>query len=114
MLAAALAAEGNPDARTADLRSPDGVVVAQAVLVPDGTGYLWSDGLPATESDRTYQLWAMVGTELISAGVLGPDPGLIPFHVTGDIAALAITEEVAGGVVASANDPVAAGPITET
>ena len=91
----------------------DGVVLARAVLVPDGTGYLWSGGLPLTDPDRTYQLWAIVGTEAISAGVLGPNPSVAPFRITGDVTALAITEEVAGGVVASENQPVASGAVVE-
>lgn len=113
VLAAALAAQGNPDARQAELRSADGVVLARAVLIPDGTGYLWSDGLPRTDPDRTYQLWAIVGTERISAGVLGPNPNVAPFRIAGDVVGLAITEEVAGGVVASENQPVASGLIVQ-
>ena len=113
VLSAALAASGNPDARHAELRSANGIVLARAVLVPDGTGYLWSDGLPRTDGARTYQLWAIVGTERISAGVLGPNPGVAPFRIAGDVVGLAITEEVAGGVVASQNQPVASGLIVE-
>ena len=111
ILAAALAAHGNPDARSAELRSANGVLLARATLGPDGTGYLWSDGLPRTGPDRTYQLWAIVGTETISIGVLGPSPSVAPFRIAGDVIGLAITEEVAGGVVASENQPVASGLI---
>ena len=111
VLAAALAAHGNPEARRADLLSKDGVVLARAVLVPDGTGYLWSDALAPTRTDRTYQLWAVVGTERISAGVLGAHPDVVPFRFAGDVLGLAITEEVAAGVVASVNQPVASGLI---
>ena len=113
VLAAALAAHGNSDARQAELRSANGLVLARAVLVPDGTGYLSSDGLPRTAADRTYQLWAIVGTERISAGVLGPSPSVAPFRFAGDVVGLAITEEVAGGVVASENQPVASGVIVD-
>lgn len=113
VLAAALAAHGSSDARQADLRSADGAVLAHAVLVPDGTGYLWSDGLPRTAADHTYQLWAIIGTERISAGVLGPSPSVAPFRFAGDVVGLAITEEVAGGVVASQNQPVASGLIVD-
>lgn len=113
VLAAALAAHGDPDARRAELLSADGVVLAHAVLVPDGTGYLWSDGLSRTDPGRTYQLWAIVGTERISAGVLGPNPDVAPFRIAGEVIGLAITEEVAGGVVASENQPVASGLIVE-
>lgn len=113
VLAAALAAHANPNARQAELRSADGVVLAHAVLAPDGTGYLWSDGLPRTDPDRAYQLWAVVGSERISAGVLGPSPEISSFRMAGEVIALAITEEVAGGVVASESQPVATGLIVE-
>jgi hypothetical protein len=111
VVAAAIAAEQNPAARRVELRSADGVVLARAVLTPDGTGYLWSDGLPRLDAARTYQLWAIVGTEKISAGVLGSAPGVVPFRVAGHVLALAVTEESAGGVVASQNQPVASGAI---
>jgi predicted anti-sigma-YlaC factor YlaD len=113
VLAAALTAQSNPHARKTDLHSKTGVVLAHAVLVPDGTGYLWSDGLPAVSAHRTYQLWAIIGTERISAGVLGNSPRVAPFHVAGKIVGFAITEEVAGGVVASENQPVASGLVVE-
>jgi anti-sigma-K factor RskA len=113
MLSAALAAESNPDSRSVELKSSDGVVVARAVLLPNGTGFLLSDGLPAVGDDRTYQLWAVVGTERISAGVLGNDPHVVPFQAAGDVSALALTEEVSGGVVASQNQFVAAGPVAD-
>lgn len=109
LLASALAAQAHPDARRAELRSGDGLVLARAVLAPDGTGFVWSDALPPLPGDRTYQLWAVVGSERISAGVLGADPGVVPFRAAGDVAALAITEERAGGVVVTSNQPVVVG-----
>lgn len=111
--AAALAAHANPNARRAELRSADGVVLAYAVLAPDGTGHLWSDGLSRTAPDRAYQLWAVVGSERISVGVLGSSPEIAPFRIAGEVVALAITEEVAGGVVASENQPIASGLVVE-
>ncbi len=105
---AAGAALAAPGSEVVTLTAPEEVPEAEATIVlqADGVGYLISDGLPALSPDRTYQLWAIVGTTVVSAGVLGPDPGVSPFQVTGEIAGLAITEEVAGGVVASENDPV--------
>lgn len=111
ILAAAITANGNPNSRHAELRSANGVLLARATLGPDGTGYLWSDGLPRTDADRTYQLWAIVGTESISIGVLGSSPNIAPFRIAGDVVGLAITEEVTGGVVATKNQPVAFGLI---
>jgi hypothetical protein len=113
ILAAALTAQGDPHARKTELRSKTGVVLARAVIGPDGTGYLWSNGLPALGSDRTYQLWAIIGTERISAGVLGISPKVAPFRVAGNIVGFAITDEVAGGVVASENQPVASGLVVK-
>lgn len=113
ILSAALAAEGHPDARRTELRSADGQVVAHAVLTPDGTGFLRARSLPPLAADRTYQLWAVVGTERISAGVLGPNPDVVPFRVAGEVAGLAVTEETAGGVVATQNQPVATGLVVE-
>ncbi len=105
------AALADPTARRVDLRSPDAQVVAQAVLLPDGTGYLLDSNLPGLGADRTYQLWAVVGANRISVGVLGPDPGVAPFKAPGQTSALAITSEVAGGVVLSQNQPVGVGTV---
>ncbi|HUR76853.1 MAG TPA: anti-sigma factor [Acidimicrobiales bacterium] len=113
VLAAALAAHEDPHARKTELRSKHGVVLAHAVVVPDGTGYLSTEALPAINSQRTYQLWAIIGTERISAGLLGSSPKVAPFRVAGNIVGFAITEEVAGGVVASENQPVASGLVVD-
>lgn len=113
VLAAATAAQADPAARRTELRSANGVVLAHAVLAPDGTGFVWSDGLPRLAEGRTYQLWAVIGGEKISAGVLGSEPDLAPFRVAGDVLALAITEEAAGGVVASQNTAIASGMIRQ-
>jgi len=52
-------------------------------------------------------LWAVVEDRVVSAGVMGPRPSTFAFRVEGGFDALAITEEVLGGVVASENDPIA-------
>jgi hypothetical protein len=102
----------NPRARTIDLRSPGGERTARVVLLPDGTGYLVNPRLPALPPDRTYQLWALVGTSKISAGVLGPDPRTpSPFSAAGEPSGFAITEEAKGGVERTVNQPVAVGTL---
>ena len=79
------------------------------VLMPDGTGYLAEHSLRPLPADRTYQLWAIVDGKVISAGVLGPAPGVVPFHIDPEgFEGFAITEEVIGGVPASENAPVVA------
>lgn len=80
---------------------------ARIVLGTNGVGYLYADSLPTLDATRTYQLWAIVGDQVISAGVLGPDPDDSPFQVVGDIAGFAITDEVAGGVPVSEGETVA-------
>ncbi len=105
------AAAREPGARTVDLKSVSGALTAEAVLLRDGTGYLVNANLPKLPDDRTYQLWAVVGQNKISVGVLGPRAGPVAFHTSGDVSALAITEETAGGVVVSDATPTVVGVI---
>jgi anti-sigma-K factor RskA len=112
--ALALAAEAalrDPAARLVTLRSADGATSVEAVLLSDGTGYLYRNDLPPLPSGRTYQLWALGEADPISTGVLGPKPGVVAFSVGPAITGLAITQEVAGGVVAPTSDPLVAGQL---
>ncbi len=109
---AAKAASADPDARRVSLRSDDGLYFADAVLLDDGTGFVVKDNLPTLNADRSYQLWAVVGDQTISVGVLGSEPERVAFRATGPVQALAITEEVAGGVEKSGVAPVVAGVLT--
>ncbi len=91
--------------------SPGKVTV---VLTSSGTGFVEVDQLHSLPSDKTYQLWGVIGGKTISLGLLGPHPAVVPFSVAGDgsVQAFAITAEQAGGVVQSANQPVVAGEVT--
>jgi len=115
-MAAATQALGDPRARQVALRSPDGSVGAQAVVLPDGTGYLLAGNLPTLPPNQTYQLWAVAGGQKISAGVLGPRPQVIAFRYASpqDLAALAVTAEQSPGVAQSANQPVVLGTVQQT
>jgi anti-sigma factor RsiW len=106
-------AVSNPRARQVSLDSPTGGDArVRAVVLPDGTGYLVAkDGLPALDDDRTYQLWGINDAKVVSLGVLGSRPTIVPFHTSGDVRTLAITEEERGGVVASKNQPIVAGQV---
>ena len=112
LAAAALAAFDHPDAREVALRSDDGRTELRAVVLPDGTGYLRAGPLRGLATGRTYQLWAVVGSEAISAGVLGPDPGVVAFHVDDRTAALALTEERRGGAPRPTMRPFASGVLS--
>ena len=114
---AALAVRGTREIPLADPTHPgaDGTP-ATIVLTAAGTGFVVNDrgdGLTPLPSDRTYQLWGVVGSRTISLGLLGSHPGIVPFSVAGSpgVSAFAITDEVAGGVVSTVNQPVAVGTV---
>ncbi len=112
--AAERAALAEPSTRSIALGAPAGstsTARATVVLTASGTGFVRADRLSALPTDRTYQLWGVVGGETISLGLLGPDPTLVPFSVAGEqpVRTFAITDERSGGVVASTHQPVVAG-----
>ncbi|HXY92064.1 MAG TPA: anti-sigma factor [Acidimicrobiia bacterium] len=105
---AAVRADG---ARQANLVDHEGKVLARAVVLPDGRGYLTSS-LPALPAGRTYQLWGINPQDTVSLGVMGRDPGVVAFQAADHPRTLAVTEERAGGVPVTANQPTAAGDLT--
>ena len=107
----AAAAADRPDARRVEVRSPDGTRRVDAVVLPDGSGYVVEANLAELPPDRTYQLWAVVGTSKISVGVLGTSVEPLAFRAAADVSALAITAERAGGVVASEQQPTVLGTV---
>ena len=94
-------AMADPDATRVVLKSEDGAQRAVAVVEPGGLGVISLRELADLGPDRTYQLWGVVGDEVISLGVLGHRPGVEPFTVEGALSALVVTDEVAGGVATS-------------
>ena len=109
LLALAAEALAAPGSRTIRLASVDGKARAEIVVDPAGQGYLVHSTLAALPADRTYQLWGVVGGDKVSLGVLGNDPGIAAFRLSGPVSALAITDEHAGGVVSSAQPSVVIG-----
>lgn len=107
--AAAQTALLDPKAARVHLQSDDHQVFVDAVVARDGRGYLVANNLPFLTQARTYQLWAVVGDRKISLGVLGPHPTVVAFDATAPVAALAVTDEVGGGVIASTQKPVVVG-----
>lgn len=115
LMSAATHALANPDAQRVSMRSPDGSVTAQVAVLPDGTGFLVADRLPALASDRTYQLWALADGQTISAGVLGARPQIVAFrYAPAGLSGFAVTAEHAGGVSVSQNAPVVVGTVQRT
>src|SRR5205823_3068931 len=79
-----------PGATRVSLRG-QGQAAVEAVLLPDGAGYLVTSSLPVLPAGRTYQLWAIAGNDKVSLGVLGGQPGASQFQVVGaSVDALAV------------------------
>jgi anti-sigma factor RsiW len=99
---------------TVALVSEDGASRVDAVVQPDGTGYLDAGALVALPDDRTYQLWGVMptadGDAVVSLGVLGNDPSVSAFQAPG-VKALVVTEEIRGGVVSSSQPALLAGDV---
>jgi anti-sigma factor RsiW len=96
-------ARADRDTRTAVLVAEGSPVEIEAVVDESGLGFLVADALPQLPRDQTYQLWGVVGDDVISLGILGPNPELELFTARVDLAALAVTIEPAGGVVSDGN-----------
>jgi len=106
----------NPTSRRIPLQPPvgsHGTAAATIVLTSSGTGYVLASGLAKLPSDRTYQLWGMVDGTAISLGLLGAKPDVVAFSVdpNAPISAFAVTDEHAGGVVRSTQQPVVEGSL---
>ncbi|MCU1361146.1 MAG: hypothetical protein JWN99_2435 [Ilumatobacteraceae bacterium] len=97
------AAEADRDSMTTTLVRADGQVGAQAIIDQDGHGYLLGDQLPELGADQTYQLWGVIGGNVISLGVLGNNPETELFSAGAPVSALVITIEHAGGAVSNGN-----------
>jgi len=106
---AAAAATASSDSLNVTLTSPDGVtgIHPEVVIAADGTGFVIADSLPRLSEDRTYQLWVIVEDRVVSAALLGNEPGVIEFRAGREISGIAISNEVAGGVVVSVVAPTA-------
>jgi hypothetical protein len=104
LVIAASEARADRDSMVAQLVRADGVVGAEAVIDQDGHGYLLGEDLPALSSDLTYQLWGVIGDQVISLGVLGANPEIELFSAGEEsVSQLVVTIEPAGGVVSNGN-----------
>lgn len=110
VLTAANLALADPEGDQIQLASSDGTVAAPAVLLPNGAGYLLAHQLEELDESLTYQLWGVTESGVVSLGLLGASPNdVVSFQVSDEVAGLAITEEVSGGVAVTENQPVLAG-----
>lgn len=94
---AAAAAVLNPHHTTLRLTSADGRLNAEVVTVGGREAYLVGSNLTPVDSDRTYQLWGVVGGRPVSLGLLGSHPELAAFQIDPAVTRLMVTAEPAGG-----------------
>lgn len=92
---------GEPDARLVQLVSADGGLKLKAVVTEEGDGYVSASSLPRLPDGRTYQLWGDLGDRRVSLGPVGPTPGVVVFQTLEGVRGLAVTDELAPGVVVS-------------
>jgi anti-sigma-K factor RskA len=111
MRGAAFSAAADPLAARIPLVATDGSTVATVALLPDGTGYFMHSSLRHLSPKRTYQLWALAGEAVVSAGVVGNAPGVMAFRVDLPVDGFAITVERRGGVPVPRKAPLASGRI---
>lgn len=98
-----------PDADVATLATPEGANVARVVVTNEGTGYLFADDLPTLAEGQAYQLWQLDGPAPVSLGLVGD--GTRPVSavaVPAGTTTMAISAEVAGGVVSPTADQIVA------
>lgn len=77
------------------------------VTSDDGLSVATATRLPTLDATQTYQMWSVVDDQVVSVGLLGPDPADASFRIEGNPTVLALTVEVAGGVAVSEATPVA-------
>jgi anti-sigma-K factor RskA len=103
LLAAVEQARADRDSSVTELARADGAVGAEVIIDQDGHGYLLGAALPELPSDQTYQLWGVIGDQVISLGVLGRNPEIELFSASEPVSRLVVTIEPAGGVVSNGN-----------
>ncbi len=89
---AASRAIADPAASRAELLADDGQLLAYAVVLPDGDGYVLPSGLPELD-DGVYQLWGRRGENVVSLGVFDGDDGVVAFHGQEGLDEVMVTEE---------------------
>ena len=99
---------GSLDVAVYELADPaTGAVTATVSADADGNAVVASVGLAQLSDAETYQLWSVIGDEIVSVGLLGANPDEVALRIEGEPAVLALTVEVAGGVAVSEATPVA-------
>jgi anti-sigma-K factor RskA len=95
-----LAIASNPESKKIPLQGTKVSPAAKAVVYWDkatGTAYVNSANLPATPTDKQYQLWAIVDGKPVDLGVISKDSTFNAMKQVSNATAFAITLEPLGG-----------------
>lgn len=102
-------ARNEPGASVVTLVTAEGAPVAEVVVTGEGSGFFITEDLPALPAGRVYQLWQLDGPQPVSLGPLGDGTTpIIAVAVQPGTTTMAISSEVAGGVVAPTPDQIVA------
>jgi anti-sigma-K factor RskA len=72
--------------------------VAKVVVGPSGTAFWVQSSLRELPSSKTYQLWGLARGNIVSLGLIGPDPrSVAPFRIEATITTVMVTAEPSGG-----------------
>lgn len=93
--------EGDSNVRKVVLMSTTGASLGHVLLSTSGEGYVIGDTLPELPAGRTYQLWGVQGSAVLSLGVMGRSPKAMPFAGDEKWSQLVLTDEVSPGVAVS-------------
>jgi anti-sigma factor RsiW len=98
--------------RTITLASVDHTTAATIIVAPTGAAYWVGSDLRHLPSSQTYQLWGLSRGELVSLGLVGPNPHAIDyFRLETDISKIMVTAEPRGGTAVPTTAVLAAGDV---
>ena len=100
-----------PGHRDITLSSTNGKYRISLLVAPSGLGYITSSNLPNATSAKTYQLWGLKKSTMVSLGILGADGTRAQFVIPANssFTELAISLEPSGGSVTPTSAPVVSG-----
>jgi len=104
-----VAAEPGSHSATLTGALPD--MSVRVVIDSEGRGFVVPTGMPALDTDQTYQLWSVEDGTPISLGLLGSDPTVTIVGTGTTPSQLAVTTEPAGGSTSPTSNPVAVGTV---